>query len=157
MASLVLLSCSFVGFPLLAWETGFLVASADDVPAWQPTLYTVVLILLGLIAFYITYRLIEEGRALEAHRLWIFPTIIAFAVLGFNYKAFLAVDNDQKKAITLHGFFSSHVFYSLIGGFALLFPALLGKVLPWYESLFFFFFLSHPPYCVSHPGCPCPW
>jgi len=119
-----------------AWETQYHYKDADEVPAYQPMIYVVLTILVGLAGFYVNQRLAQRGHVLYVHKLWFRFAFIAVAILGFHYRAFLFTGSyadwhGKNPVISIQAFFSSSVFYSLLAGAALLVPTHLGFILPW--------------------------
>jgi len=75
------------------WETMYVAADRDDLPAWLVVLFAITNVTQGILGFWITYLCIRRDRLYAAHLQWVFAYLIMFFILvngwdGSGYRRF---------------------------------------------------------------------
>eukprot|EP01062_Namystynia_karyoxenos_P074103 TRINITY_DN7094_c0_g1_i1.p1 TRINITY_DN7094_c0_g1~~TRINITY_DN7094_c0_g1_i1.p1 ORF type:complete len:299 (+),score=82.69 TRINITY_DN7094_c0_g1_i1:90-986(+) len=127
-----------------AWETMFVwgrdsFGAVNWYDALLPTLFTMTNTLLGVIGFLAAARLIKKGRRFYAYHLCVTSYMGMFSILGLGYGRFLYAGNEadwnSKRPFSCGAWFTSEVFYSLLGMAPFFGPGLLYPTLFWQAQL----------------------
>jgi len=106
------------------WETMFVAKDHSSLPAWLVTLFAVTNVTQGILGFYVTSYLLRKGhiRAAVWQPIWAHAAMLFVLIFGWDgqgYRRFLYAGTGQEWHAGIQydwtQFFSSPVFYSLLG------------------------------------------
>jgi len=128
--TLLWISCVFApsGLYLLwafpGWETMFVAKDHLSIPAWLTALFALTNITQGVLGFYITAKFIRVGNmfAAKMQTIWAHTAMAIVLIFGWDgtgYKRFFyagsGTDWHNQVDLPLIAFFSSPIFYTLLG------------------------------------------
>lgn len=117
------------GFP--GWETMFLARTHADIPAWLATLFAATNISQGVLGYWVTSSLIRAGRPRAAalqtvwsHLAVAFILVVGWDGSGWRRFTYAGTGDDWANGVVypVSAFFSSPVFFALLGLGAVLLP-----------------------------------
>jgi hypothetical protein len=123
-----------------SWETMFVARGHADIPGWLVALFGATNITQGVLGFYVTWRLLRSGKELAAKMQTVWSHVAMLLVLavgwdGTAWKRFTYSGTGQDWAAGVElpwtGFFTSPVFYTLLGMSVFFVPSYVYLCLRW--------------------------
>lgn len=122
------------------WETMFVARNHHDIPAWVACAFAATNITQAILGYYVTYRLIRAGkdRAATLQTVWSHGAMLWILAIGWDgtgWKRFTYSGTGTEWADGVvypwTGFFSSSVFYTLLGMGVVFIPTYFGLIHRW--------------------------
>jgi hypothetical protein len=113
------------------WETMFVARTHTDIPAWLVVIFSITNVSQGILGYYVTARLIQAGKDAWAtaqpvigHALMLYILIVGWDGSGFRRFTYAGTGDQWAQGVPLPwtDFFSSPVFYTLLGMGVILVP-----------------------------------
>lgn len=122
------------------WETMFVAASRDDIPAWLVALFGVTNVTQGLLGYWVTCHYLRQGRdaAARMQTIWSHAAMLFILVVGWDgtgWRRFTHTRSSEDFHAGIlnpwYDFFGSPVFWTLIGMGVVLVPSYVWLCLRW--------------------------
>jgi hypothetical protein len=119
------------------WETMFVATNHSSLPAWLVCLFSLTNITQGVLGFYVTWYFIRKGnwRMAQLQTIWSHFAMLLILVVGWDgtgYRRFFYAGTGeewhQSVQYPLGAFFSSPVFYTLLGMAVVFIPSYFGLI-----------------------------
>lgn len=123
-----------------SWETMFVAASRDDIPAWLVALFAATNVTQGLLGYAVTAHYIRQGKAGTARMqtVWSHAAMLFILVVGWDGTGWLRFTHTRTAEDFRAGilnpwtdFFGSPVFWTLIGMGVILVPTYAYLCVKW--------------------------
>lgn len=119
------------------WETMFVARDHSSIPAWLVCLFSLTNITQGVLGFAVTAYFLRQGKksAAIAQTVWAHAAMLFVLVVGWDgtgYKRFFYAGTGEEwhsgAGYPLSAFFSSPVFYTLLGMGVVFIPSYFGLI-----------------------------
>lgn len=119
------------------WETMFVATNYASLPPWLVTLFALTNVTQGILGFYVTAKFIRAGKwgLAVAQTVWSHIAMLAILIFGWDgtgYQRFFYAGTGEEwhsgVQYPLSAFFSSPIFYALLGLGVFFLPSYIGLI-----------------------------
>ena len=122
------------------WETMFVARTHTDIPAWLVALFGFTNITQAVLGYWVTWKLLRAGKTFAAkmqpvwsHAAMFFILFVGWDGTGFKRFSYAGTGDEWARGVEYPwtAWFSSPVFYTLLGMTVFFLPTYLGLIYKW--------------------------